>query len=250
MADAYTDYAQGAPAADGQRVRAVSDSGYGSSPGNAMEMMNFLNDESSAMGSTAPPTMRVINGKKNINLGGDTVGLWCRKTMPVPGAQPNPRNRVPYTTQDAHFTLAAVRIPAWGGSGVVFQASQRGELYVSELTFNNSRPQAKIDDNAGSGVVLTSPTALPPDTPAVISYTCVPGAQRLRVNSSLVASGSASFAARPFEQLLIGWGFTQYFPRDVFSGGIYSVITGKGAPTTQELAVLERYLGATAGIVI
>ena len=63
-------------------------------------------------------------------------------------------------------------------------------------------------------------------------------------------SASGSFQASAFDQLLIGWGFTEFYPRDMFNGSIYSVITGKGAPTLSELAVLERYLGSTAGIVI
>jgi hypothetical protein len=33
-------------------------------------------------------------------------------------------------------------------------------------------------------------------------------------------------------------------------GSIYSVITGKGSPDSGELGVLERYLGATAGVSI
>ena len=43
-------------------------------------------------------------------------------------------------------------------------------------------------------------------------------------------------------------GFTAFFPRDQFNGNIYSVITGKGAPSVQEMVVLERYLASTAGI--
>ena len=41
MADGHNDYLLGTPAAEGQAVRAVSDSGYGSSPGNAMEMIKL-----------------------------------------------------------------------------------------------------------------------------------------------------------------------------------------------------------------
>jgi hypothetical protein len=50
--------------------------------------------------------------------------------------------------------------------------------------------------------------------------------------------------------MLIGWGFIGYYPRGGFGGNIYSVITGKGAPTVSELAVLERYLGSTAGLTL
>ncbi|HMA08513.1 MAG TPA: twin-arginine translocation pathway signal protein, partial [Ramlibacter sp.] len=103
-------------------------------------------------------------------------------------------------------------------------------------------------DQQGTAVLLTGATALPSNQPAVVSYTSVPGAQRLRVNRKVVGSASLTFGAGPCDQLLIGTGFTGFFPRSGYNGNIYSVITGKGAPTVQELAVLERYLGSTAGI--
>lgn len=64
----------------------------------------------------------------------------------------------------------------------------------------------------------------------------------------MVASASATFVPSPFNQMLIGWGFLNYYPQEGFRGNVHSVITGKGAPTPGELAVLERYLGTTAGI--
>jgi hypothetical protein len=45
-------------------------------------------------------------------------------------------------------------------------------------------------------------------------------------------------------------GFTEYYPREPFNGNIYSVVTGKGAPTPQELAVMERYVASAAGFTI
>jgi hypothetical protein len=250
MADGYTDYMQGVPAAAGQQVRAISDSGYGSSPGNAMEMLNWVNNEAGNL-TTTPPIMRVTNGKKNTDHSfWDTWGFWCRKTVPFPEVQPNPRNRTPYDVQDPHFTIAALSVAGLGSNGTVFQASNSGHSYVSELRFSNSQPQARFIDFMGNSVLMTSATRLAANTPAVVSFTSVPGAQRLRVNSSVVGSGSGSFQASPFDQLLIGWAFTDFFPRDPFNGNIYSVITGKGAPTAQEMAVLEKYLGSTAGIVI
>jgi hypothetical protein len=64
----------------------------------------------------------------------------------------------------------------------------------------------------------------------------------------VAGSGSATFGAHAFDQLLIGWSFLEYYPREYFGGNVYAVITGKGAPTGPELAVLERYLGTTAGL--
>jgi len=97
---------------------------------------------------------------------------------------------------------------------------------------------------------LTSPTRLEANKPAVVGFTSAPGAQRLRVNSKEVGSASQSLKTSPLNQMLIGWGFLSYFPRDGFMGNIYAVITGKGAPTTEEMAVLERYLASTAGVTI
>ena len=50
--------------------------------------------------------------------------------------------------------------------------------------------------------------------------------------------------------MLIGWGYLSYYPRDGFRGNIYAVISGKGAPSAEELGVLEKYLASTAGVAI
>jgi hypothetical protein len=64
----------------------------------------------------------------------------------------------------------------------------------------------------------------------------------------VAGTAAATFAASAYDQLLLGWGFRNYFPSEGFGGHIYAAITGKGAPTSQEMAVLERYLGSLAGI--
>jgi endoglucanase len=254
LADGYTDYMQGAPAGDGQVVRAISDSGYGSSPGNAMEMINWTNTEGgSAMGTMVPPVMRADGGRKRSDhSAANTHGFWCKKTAPVAGLQPNPRNRVPYNINEPHFAIAAVSVPGAANSGVVFQASSAVGAFASELAFANSQPQAKWVDPAGNALVLTSAARLAANTPAVISFTSTGAAQQLRVNSAVAASGAASFAAPQYgnDQMLLGWGFLSAYPRDGFGGSIYSAITGKGAPSAAEMAVLERYLASTAGIAI
>jgi hypothetical protein len=68
------------------------------------------------------------------------------------------------------------------------------------------------------------------------------------VNSQVAGSASATMGASNFTQMLIGWGYVGYYPRDGFMGNIYSVIAGKGAPTTAEMSILERYLASTAGL--
>ncbi len=251
MADGYTDYLQGQSALDGQPVRAIADSGYGSSPGNAMEMINWVNKDNADSGSIGLPIMRTTNGRRNTDhTVYNTWGFWCKKSESVPGIQPNPRNRIPYDMADPHFAIAAVSVPGTANTGVAFQASKTEAGYTSELRFANSQPQAKWTDKNGQTVQLTSALRLVANSPAVVALTSVPGAQRLRVNSTVVGSASATLAPGQFTQMMIGWGTLNYYPRDGFMGYVYSVIAGKGAPTTSELGVLERYLASTAGIAI
>ena len=248
LADGFTDYVLGAPAKAGEAVRAVSDSGFGSSPGNAMEMLNAFNHDSPAMGTMALPTMRVTKGKKNVDFGADnTFGLWCKKSASVPGIQPMPKNRVPYHIEDAHFAIAAVSIAGPANTGVVFQASKAEDAYASELGFDKGRPSARWIDAKGKTVRLVSPERLPPQVPSVVAITSAAGAQTLRVNSKEMASAGATFAASACTQMLIGWGFLNHYPVPGFGGNVYAVVAGKGAPSSAELSVLERYLASLAG---
>jgi hypothetical protein len=236
------------PAAQGLTVRAISDSGFGSSAGNAMEMLNWINT-GSTMGTMSAPVMGPVNGSKCTDQTVyDTFGFWCKKSEPIPGVQANPKNRVPYNAQDPHFAIACISIPGSGNTGVVFQAGKTEDYQVSELALSGGQPQANFRDVNGQAVTLTSSTPLASNKPAVVALTCVPGAQRLRVNSQVAGSASATMGASNFTQMLIGWGYVGYYPRDGFMGNIYSVIAGKGAPTTAEMSILERYLASTAGL--
>lgn len=251
MADGYTDYLLGAPATAGQVVRAVSDSGYGSSPGNAMEMINWINKDGGGTGPMSLPVMRVTNGKKNADhTVPESFGFWCKKSGRVAGVQPNPRNRVPYNLEDAHFALAALSIPAQNNTGVVFQASKTEDLQVSELGFTNGQPRARWVDSKGQTVQLLAPAKLAANTPAVLALVSVAGAQKLRLNSAEVGSSAATFAPSAFTQMLMGCGYVSYYPREGFRGNLYAVIAGKGAPTVAEMAVLEQYLAGTAGLAL
>jgi endoglucanase len=251
MADGHTDYMQGVPAADGQAVRAISDSGYGSSPGNAMEMLNWVNKEGANTGGMVVPVMRSANGKRySDHSAGNTWGFWCKKAAPQGGIQPNPKNRTLYDLQDAHFAIAAVSVPSLWNSGAVFEASKSEERYSAQLNIIGSAPQARWQDANGQVVELTSSIKMVANTPAVVAMTSVAGAQRLRVNSAVAGSASATLSPSVLSQMLIGWGFLGYYPRGGFGGNMYSVITGKGAPTAAELTVMERYLGTTAGVAI
>ena len=128
----------------------------------------------------------------------------------------------------------------------MFQASKAEDSHYTDLSFNSSQPQARWLDVHSKAVVLTSPTRLALNIPTVVGLTSVAGSQQLRVDSEVVAKASSTFSPSPFGQMLIGWGYSNFYPRDGFRGHVYGVITGKGAPSADELVVLERYLRALA----
>lgn len=247
LADGYTDYVLGKPASVGQDIRAIADSGCGSSMGNAMEMLNWMNNDSPAMGPVLLPVMRVAHGRKcSDHTVAGTSGFWCKKSAAVPGIQPRPSNRVPYHLGDPHFVIAVASVPGPNNTGVLFQASKAEGRHASELAFSNSHPQARWIDSTGKLTELHCPHPVAPHEPAVVSFTCAQGNQQLRVNSVPVAMSNVNFAGSEFTQMLIGWGFLDHFPRPGFGGHVYSVIAGKGAPTLAELFILEKYLAGKA----
>ena len=231
MRHAYTDYVGGAPARDGQPVRAVADSGFGSSTSNAMEMLCFINTDNPAAGAIRPPVLRELEGRKAIDLSAPgSWGLWCKKRAPTQGVQPNPRNRVPYDLEGESFAMAAIRVPDATAGGVVFQASRAEARQASELMLEGGLPQARWTEGGGRQLVLRAAERLAPATPAVLTLTSAPGAQSLRVDGKGVARGDARFAPAVFDQLLIGWGFVDHYPRDSLRGQVFGAITGQGPP--------------------
>jgi len=247
MAHAATDYVGGAAPQDGQPVRAVADSGFGASLARPMDLLNFLNRDSERIAPMVPPVLRTVNGRKALDLSApDTWGLWCRTSAPAPGAQANPRDRIPFDLHDEHFIIAAIVVPAPGRSGVVVQASRAEERLASELALEGGRPQARWVDANDRRVVLSAARALEPGRPAVLTLVSARGAQRLRVDGQLAGEGQSAFAPGVFNQLLVGWGFVSYYPREGFGGLVYGVIAGKGRPSEAELALMERYLASLA----
>lgn len=248
LAHGHTDFLDGRPSQEGEPVRAVADSGFGSSPGNAMEMLNWMNQDGPDMGPLRPSVMRTAGGRRRCDLSAaGATGLWCKKVIPGP-TFPHPRNRVPYNVADPHFSIAVVSVPRGSDeAGTVFQASAAGGHWYSELCFFRGLPQARWLDAQGGVVWLTAPDRPLPGEPTVLSMAFDQGAQRLRVNRASIATGSVFLTPSPLENLLIGWGFLGRQPQPGFGGQVYGVITGRGSPTNAELDVMERYLLATAG---
>ena len=189
-----------------------------------------------------------LGGQRASEHGPDTWGLWCKKSVSVPGVQAQPRNRVPFDLEDAHFVVVALSVPLATSSGVVFQASRAEGRQCSEMALFRGQPQLRFVDASGQTVQLRSPLRLAPHLPVVLTLSCTAGLQQLRVNAEVVARSAATFAPSVFSQLLIGCGFLSHAPVDGFTGHVFSVVAGPGAPSAAELAVIERQLGRSAGL--
>lgn len=243
MAHGFTDYVGGAPSQDGQPVRAVADSGSPANVQNAMAMLNVVNRDNPRASTIGVPVLRTVNGRKALDLSApDTWGLACRRSAPVPQVHPNPRQRMPFDLQDEHFVLACIAVPSAGRSGVVVQASKAEERHASELVLEGGRVQARWVDPSGQQAVLAAARPLEPGQPVVVTMAAGRGEQVLRVAGEPVGRGAATLGPAAFNQLLVGWGFLNHYPREGFGGLVYGVVAGKGRPSDAELALLERYL--------
>ncbi|MFD1579924.1 glycoside hydrolase family 5 protein [Ramlibacter ginsenosidimutans] len=252
MADGYTDPLYGAPCAVGQELRAVSDSGFGSSAGNEMEMVNWFNT-GPGMGLFVTPKMAMVGTRKAADLTNadyrvQVFGLWCRKRFAVPltssttfTADPTPIEVVPYGLNDPQFAIAAISVPSADASGVIFQASAADYGHLAALELKAGKPQARWVDPAGTETVVPALTALTPGTPTTVALLSTGSTQTLRVGAA-ATSKAVTLPSAQFDQLLLGSGFNYDFPQQSFGGYLVAAVTGKGTPTSAEMGVIESYL--------
>jgi hypothetical protein len=248
MADGYTDPLYGTPSADGEALRAVSDTGYGSRVGDELEMLNWFNT-ATGMGPFTTPVMRIRNSRKSADLTDPNVfGLWCRKRLPIPltssttfTADPAPVEVVPYGLNSPQFAIAAISVPS-ATTGLVFQAGSADGAHYSALAVEAGKPQARWVDTSGNVVQsLTGSTTLQANQPTTVSFISDGNTQTLRVGSAATA-GAAALPAATFDQMLLGSGFTGDYPLQSFGGYLFAAITGTGTPSADEMGVLESYL--------
>ena len=257
MADAYTDYLNGAACAQGSTVRAVSDSGNMSSLLNPMHMLNWYNTQGGNMGgdlSVLPTWGKDPSGNPYMDVSAaGSHGLWCKKILPGSDANsfysPNPTNVVPFGLHQSHFCLAAINLQSQG-TGVVFEAVQNEQSYRASLTVASGVPQLQIEDANGQTQTIAGPAALATNSPVVLSYSVVPGTQLLRQNGAQLGSSAVTFATTPFNAMHIGSGYESYYETAAAPVKVYGVLVGQGNITASELWVLEKYMATLNGATI
>jgi endoglucanase len=250
MKDAYTEVGPGSPCQAGSAIRAVHDSGYGSSLDNPQEMLNWLPVDFPSMsaGISMPKWSNVSGGAMMDLSGSGSVGLWCKKSIPNAQSNPKPKNRVTFSLEDNHF--CAVAIQTGYGDGVIFQTGHSEGLYLAELSMVGGRVQARWLDAAGKEVVIASNSGLSAGQKAVVSMGSSGGRQWLRVGAVEQGAAYGNFAASPCSQMLIGWGFVSYYPRGSFGGGVFGALAGKGTVSQGDMAIMEKGLAAMGSIAL
>jgi hypothetical protein len=251
--DAYTDYVNGQSAGLDQDVRAVADSGFFGQIDNPMQMLEFHNHGPNSGFLQAAKVSVDGAGRKFFDLNNSNVRVgWCKKRRPnQDGAntEPSPLNVMPFSQNDQHFFLGVLSIPSTtGNNGVIIEASETESNIKSRLEIVAGAPRWSFTDSANvSGSVSGAP--LSTNVIHTISLVDKPGAQKLRVNRTQVGTDTRTHAANSwFNQLLIGGGWSNYFPSQGFIGRLYLCMAGPTDVPDNELTVLEQYAAAVAGL--
>jgi hypothetical protein len=130
----------------------------------------------------------------------------------------------------------------------VFQASAAERSHYASLELVAGKPVARWVNSDGTTLSsLASSTALAADQPTTVAFISSGSTQTLRVGgasgSPLVSTASVTLpTTAQFDQILLGSGFHDVFPRPAFGGYLFAAVTGSGTPTDAEMRVLERYL--------
>lgn len=258
--DAFSDYLSPSAAAcvAGNSVRAIADSGSGSTIENPMEMLNWLNqDPGSLRGSEGPPLFNNDpNGVKAVDFSVyGRRGLISKKVAPVVAAGPGndnykyPAARMPFDLTDAHFMVCAFLVSTAGTTGTLMSAQEIMGTQHSALRINGGKVQLdQMDVNSLANSILDSAT-LPLNTAKTASFVSSNGAQRLRVDGTQVGATTKTFSTSTFSAATIGYGYWNYYPQDGIQGYEHAWIMGKGSPTDAEMAILETYAKSFAFLV-
>lgn len=251
--NAYTDHLNGTAAtAAAQVVRALDDSGWGSSFGNIHDMVNWLNTESYVQTENIViPKLGIANTKPYLDFDtANTFGFWCKKMVPnVNGAntQPNPKDRPLYDLTDSFFQIVTCAVNNQFVNGVAIESAKTEASTHARIKFANAVPRMEFIDGANVNTVITSSGgALANNVANVIAMTSAPGNQKLYVNKVQTGSAALTMTADYFNSHLIGYGYHDYYPQESLQGRIWGAVFGKGAITVPELGVLSDYMATLA----
>jgi aryl-phospho-beta-D-glucosidase BglC (GH1 family) len=257
--DAYKDYLTPTAAAcvAGDYVRAIADSGSGSTIVNPMEAINWLNQDAGSVRGTEVPV--VYNPDPNgfpaldFSVYGRR-GLLSRHLAPVVAAtasDPNyryPACKMPFNLTDPHFMVTTFSISTAGVDGTLLSAQEIFASSHSAIMLSGGKVRYEAMDANGIFAQVTDGVAQPLNTLVTATANVTAATQKLRVNGGAwePVSPSTAFVASPFSTVGLGMGYWNYFPQQTTQGYGYGYIVGPGTPTDAEVGVLENYLKSFA----
>lgn len=235
----------------GGTPRAIFNSGFGENYYNADGMKLWINAAYDPASFALPTISLDGNGKVFVDFAGNNVwGFWSKKVYPnSEGAntENNPVNITPYKNTDNFVQIVSVAIPTQGTSGAVFTTNKEKGTERASIEISSGHASMVIGDSGGTLNTATDTALLSVNTPHIITQTSVPGSQVLRVDANQRATMTVTPGAGNFSSQEIGFIYNNYFPFTGWGGKWYGALCLKGAPTTNELFVLEQYLALLSG---
>jgi endoglucanase len=251
--DAYTDFLEtdAVPSPNGGKVRAISDSGFGSTLDNPLEMIQFANEDvPSHDWQAAPVAATDPNGVRYVNFEatGVTRGLWCRKRKPgldQSEYDPFPLNRNPADLNTPLFIVTGIRVTNQFAGGRIAEVNDsQGSTRVS-LNLNGAKPMMEFMNDSFTTIGnATSANAMSLNLPHVVSLKSKSGAQSMRLDRTTVATTAFALPANTCDSVQLGGGMESYYPASNMSGGMYLAILGIGDIAANELDIVEQYAQA------
>lgn len=238
-------------AAHGTPVGAVWDSGYGAT--DATNASRLPGNELGVVAWQAERLPTLIEGEslaiRFSNARGTGLRRPLRKPTPWGGAQSSPSAVAPFGPADSHFAMAAFKPTKAHAVGAVFalcdMQSNRNQV---ELRVSAGMVNACWVDAEGTTVVL--PHGVSSFNKDVVATLVSAGAsaRNLRVNGSIIASNSVTLAPGQCNHIGLGVSYASYWTTRPLDGDMYGAIYGAGAPSDQELLILEKYLNAKLAV--
>jgi len=222
-------------------VGAVWDSGYGATdasnatrlPGNELGLVAWQTDRYPTLVVGKTPAWRFTAAK----------GTALRRVLLKRSATAKPSAVAPFGPADAHFAISAVKPTSRYGSGAIFALCDiQSNFNQVELRVVGGVIYACWVDAVGTSITL--PAEASSYNKDVIATLVSSGAasRKLRINGANVSANATPLTPGQCSHIGVGATYARYWTNRPLDGDVYGAICGAGAPTDQELLVLETYL--------
>jgi len=230
---------------NGSSVGAVWDSGYGATgatnatrmPGNELGVVAWQDGRYPLLVASNVSAIRFTSSR------GTGLRRVLRKPTVFGGIQSSPSAIAPFGPAQPHFSIAAVRPTGQYNVGAIWaMADMQSGFNQVELRAASGVISACWVDAAGKSVQIAAPASSYNKDAVATLVSGGSNFRKFRLNGANIASNSLELLAGQCNHISLGVTYANYWTTRPFDGDIYGAVYGAGAPTDEELGVLEAYL--------